>query len=172
MKKIFFIVFLLSFAFTYSQETSFEPKNELRLNSFNLIAFKWLDVAYERVLNEESTIGISLITALGDEYTGWESKRNYSITPYYRHFFSDNYAKGFFMEGFAKINGGEREVYYDGGDESIKYSDVAFGIGVGGKFISRRGFVGEINAGLGRNLFNSDAPEVVGRAGISFGYRF
>lgn len=163
----------MSFAFAYSQDTSFEPKNEVRLNSFNLIAFKWLDVAYERALNEESSVGISITTALSDEFTGWgESKRNYSITPYYRHFFTKSYARGFFMEGFAKINGGERDVYIDSNPDTVKYNDVAFGIGAGGKFISRRGFVGEINAGLGRNLFNSDAPEVVGRAGISFGYRF
>jgi len=36
----------------------------------------------------------------------------------------------------------------------------------------KRGFIFEINAGIGRNLFNSDSPEVVGRGGITLGYQF
>jgi len=172
MKKILFAVILLNLTYTFAQEVSFEPKNEIRLNAFNLISFKWLDISYEYVLNEESTIGISVINKLGNEWTGFDTKRTYSITPYYRHFFSSSYAKGFFMEGFAKINGGYKKDYTNSIEGEVKYNDVAFGIGTGAKFISRRGFVGEINAGLGRNLFNADAPEIVGRAGISFGYRF
>jgi hypothetical protein len=34
------------------------------------------------------------------------------------------------------------------------------------------GFVFEINAGIGRNLFSDNSPEIVGRGGITLGYRF
>jgi hypothetical protein len=30
----------------------------------------------------------------------------------------------------------------------------------------------EINAGIGRNLLSKNSPEVVGRGGITLGYRF
>jgi hypothetical protein len=37
---------------------------------------------------------------------------------------------------------------------------------------TKRGFIFEINAGIGRNLFNSNSLEVVGRGGITLGYRW
>lgn len=181
MKKILFLLVLLLTFSSYAQETlePVEKKNEVYLNAFNLITFKWLDVSYERVINEESSIGISALTTLDNESYGYDSYRKYSVTPYYRHFFSNSYAKGFFMEAFTMINGGDYEEYtynYDTGYEYeytlSSYTDVAFGISVGGKFISKRGFIGEIHAGVGRNLFDTNAPEVVGRGGVSFGYRF
>lgn len=185
MRKILFVLVLLVTFSSYAQQEVIEPsekKNEVYLNAFNLIAFKWLDVSYERILNEESSIGVAVLTTLDQDSFGYDSYRKYSITPYYRHFFSNNYAKGFFMEAFTMINGGEYETY-DGYYDSINeiyideyevtdYTDVAFGISVGGKFISKRGFVGEIHAGVGRNLLVDNSPEVVGRGGISFGYRF
>jgi len=184
MKKTLFVLMLLMVFSSYAQEPEapVEKKNELHLNAFNLITFKWLDVSYERVLNEEASIGISVLTTLDKESYGYDSYREYSITPYYRHFFSNSYAKGFFMEAFTMINGGQYETYdwyYDDINdiyvdeyEVTDYTDVAFGISVGGKFISKRGFIGEIHAGVGRNLFDDNAPDVVGRGGISFGYRF
>ncbi len=185
MRKIVFVLVLLLTFSSYAQEELTEPvekKNELYLNAFNLIAFKWLDVAYERPINEESSAGISLLVKIGDEWSGYDYERNYSITPYYRHFFSNKYAQGFFMEAFTMINGGINDYYwetydettseYHWGSEDREYNDVAFGISIGGKFLSKRGFIGEIHAGIGRNLFDKNAPEVVGRGGISFGFRF
>jgi hypothetical protein len=53
-----------------------------------------------------------------------------------------------------------------------KFTDFALGFGLGSKWIHRKGFVFEINAGIGRNLFSDYSPEVVGRGGITLGYRF
>jgi len=185
MKNILFILVLLVSFSSYAQIEINEPdekRNEVYLNAFNLITFKWFDVSYEYLLNEESSIGVSALISLDEESYGYDSYRKYSITPYYRHFFSRKYAQGFFMEAFTMINGGTSEYYYDNyyyeGDEYIwsyedkEYTDMAFGISVGGKFVSKRGFVGEVHAGVGRNLFNDISPEVIGRGGISFGYRF
>lgn len=172
MKKTLFVLLLLVAFSNYAQEKPAEPvekNNEVRLNAFNLIALKWLDVSYEHILNEESAVGISLLTNLDKEYTYF---RHYSVTPYYRHFFSKGYAKGFFMEAFTMLNGGEFDNQYLGANIDEQFMDLAFGISVGGKFLTRGGFVGEVHAGIGRNLFNEDAPEVVSRGGISFGYRF
>ncbi len=183
MKKILWALMLLFTFSSVAQET--EPvvkQNEIYLNSFNLITFKWLDISYERILNDESSVGISTLVSLDKESYGYDSYRHYSITPYYRHFFSNAYAKGFFMEAFTMLNSGEYDYYNYYYDENTNmyideegtspYTDVAFGIGVGGKFVSKRGFIGEIHAGVGRNLFDSNAPDVVGRGSISFGFRF
>jgi len=53
-----------------------------------------------------------------------------------------------------------------------KYTDFAVGISVGAKFVTKRGFIAEIYAGIGRDLLNNSDIEVVGRGGISIGYRF
>ncbi len=184
MKKLVILVLLATvFVSGYAQEEEVVQKqNEVYLNAFNLITFKWLDVSYERVLNEESSVGISTLVSLDKESYGYDSYRKFSITPYYRHFFSKDYAKGFFMEAFTMINSGDYETYnyyyneatdqYIDETNTNSYTDIAFGIGVGGKFVSKRGFIGEIHAGVGRNLFNDNAPNVVGRGSISFGFRF
>jgi hypothetical protein len=52
------------------------------------------------------------------------------------------------------------------------YTDFAVGISIGTKIVSRRGFVAEIYGGIGRDLLNKSDVEVVGRGGISLGYRF
>jgi hypothetical protein len=55
-------------------------------------------------------------------------------------------------------------------------TDFALGIGLGGKWITKKGLLLEINAGVGRNLFNNQYDdrdyELIGRAGITVGYRF
>ena len=108
-----------------------------------------------------------------DEY------RTFSLTPYYRQYFSKGYAKGFFVEGFGMLNTGKEEYYsYNDitGFEEVtddKYTAFALGISVGGKFVTTRGFVAEIYGGIGRNLVGSDYfTDIVGRGGISLGYRF
>lgn len=61
-------------------------------------------------------------------------------------------------------------------DKNETITDFAIGLGLGGKWITKRGVIFEINAGVGRNLFseyndNRDL-EFVGRGGITVGYRF
>lgn len=182
MKRILITLMLLVTFSSYAQieiEKPAEKKNEVYLNAYNLIAFKWFDVSYEYLLHEEASIGVSALISLDEESFGYDSYRQYSVTPYYRHFFSNKYAQGFFMEAFGMINGGTHEYYYFeeiydsvGEYRDENYTDLAFGISVGAKFLSKRGFIGEIHGGVGRNLFSENSPEVVGRASISFGYRF
>ncbi len=194
MKKLLFVLALLFVVFSKAQEVEVDvlpqdqdKHHEVNFNALNLIAFKWFDVSYEYLLNEESSFGISAQMALDPEVYGFDSnKRKYAITPYYRHFFSKKYARGFFVEAFGSLNGGiyEEWIYeyiedcngeygcYHEYYKEYKYDDLAFGVGVGGKFVSKLGFVGEIHAGIARNLFENYAPEVIGRLGVSLGYRF
>ena len=52
------------------------------------------------------------------------------------------------------------------------YTDGALGVAVGSKYISKGGFVVDIYAGAGRNLFSDNSPAVVPRVGLNLGYRF
>ncbi len=155
-----------------------QPRDEFKINAFNLIAFTYMDLSYERLLHEEASLGVSVLFNVGNDNEILDYFRNFSITPYYRQYFSKQYAEGFFVEGFGMLNSGE-DYYYsfdDQGNETNTgetYTDFALGISVGGKFVTKRGFIAEIYTGLGRNLLGDEtAPEIVSRGGISLGYRF
>ena len=61
MKKIYLAtIFSNNSAFGQSENA----QNELKINMSNLIGFKWLDVGYERILNEESSIGFGTLISL------------------------------------------------------------------------------------------------------------
>lgn len=176
MKKIILLI-VLSFgfqAFAQVQEIPDFKRNEIKGNALMLVLGSF-QATYERLLNEESGVGISATVALVDDVD-----MNFSVTPYYRFYFGKKPAAGFFAEGFGMLNQVDDYIYGDEGNnfnDSYKtITDFAFGIGVGSKWISRRGVIFEINAGVGRNLFseyNGDRDyEFVPRGGITIGYRF
>jgi hypothetical protein len=183
MKKITLsALFLIVSISLFAQEN--EPRqSELKINMSNLIGFKWFDVSYERLLNEESSIGVGTLFSLDNKSEGLDEYRTFSITPYYRQFFSSQYAQGFFVEAFTMLHSGKDYTYnyyyedfppYNTIENTTeeKYTDFAVGISVGGKWVTKRGFVAEVYAGIGRDLLNQSDIEVVGRGGISIGYRF
>lgn len=181
MKKSFLTALLLIATISiFAQQDNFQgnsKQNELKINMSNLIAFKWIDIGYERILNEESSIGVGTLFSLDSASEGLDEYRTFSITPYYRHFFSNKYASGFFVEAFTMLHSAEDDGYYtlEGSQEVYKqdkYTDLAAGISVGGKFVTKRGFIAEVYLGIGRDLLGNSDVEVVGRGGISIGYRF
>lgn len=154
-------------------------KDEFKINALFLVLGAF-DVGYERVLNEESAIGVSLFVPITNDFD-----QKFMLTPYYRYYFGEDPATGFYLEGFGSLNSVEDSIYdYNSPTLTNYYSykdvtvtDFAFGLGLGGKWISKKGVTLEINAGLGRNLFsnynNYDRDyEFIGRAGVSVGYRF
>lgn len=63
---------------------------------------------------------------------------------------------------------------YDTNNETSEdYNGLALGVGLWGKWGTKRGFIAEVNLRIGRNLLNDpqDIP-VVGRGGITIGKRF
>ena len=178
MRRILLLVLILisfiSFAQEEEQSDENMNQNELKLNAFNLIAFEYIDIAYERILNEESSIGVGILFGLDDEVYGFNDlRREFSITPYYRQFFGSKYAKGFFVEAFGMLHSGKDEIYLDFDDITTEsFTDFALGISVGGKFVTKRGFIAEVYLGIGRDLLGNSPTEIVGRGGISLGYRF
>ena len=77
------ILILLTFTFRFSQTgyddfTVDSPKNEFQLNIFNLLIFSALDVNYERIVDDESSFGVSMMFSLN----GTDRFKNYN-DPYY-----------------------------------------------------------------------------------------
>lgn len=131
------------------------------------------EVTYERTLNEESGIGLTAFLPISEEV---RNDIEYYISPYYRLYFGEKYAAGFFVEGFGMLNSTERSLStndeYTNEEEFV--TDFALGIGLGGKWITKSGFIGELSFGFGRNLFNTKETDddFVGKGGITIGYRF
>ena len=159
-----------------------DKKYEFKINAFNLIAFAAIDISYERLINANSSYGVSVFYNFSDYANNYITlPKKFSITPYYRWFFSENkYARGFFIEGFGMLNT-YQDFYYTYNYNSYEtQTSFALGISVGGKFVIKEGFTAEVLAGVGRNLIKGESlesyqdfqNEVIGRFGISLGYRF
>jgi len=148
-------------------------KNEIKGNALALVLGSF-GVAYERILNEESAVGFAINVPINNDI--WDI--NYTATAYYRYYFGEKPAAGFFGEAFGMLNSVNDWVYDESlpsYDEPKTLIDFAIGIGLGGKWVTKKGLLLELNAGVGRNLFNNQYDrdyEIIGRAGVTIGYRF
>lgn len=181
MKQLILCLALVVFSLTgYAQDAATDNSsgnyNEIKLNGLYLVIGAF-DITYERTLSEESALGISVFLPFEEDI---REDLRYYISPYYRLYFGKNYAAGFFIEGFGMLNNYNNsyvdyseslDIYYERDDFK---TDFALGIGLGGKWVTDSGFVGELSLGIGRNLFNNDfdGDELVGKVGITLGYRF
>lgn len=172
MKKITLLVLLFITTVTIAQEKEekypqdINKKSELKINALTLLVAKWIDVSYERLIDEESSYGIS--ATLNTDTV--ETDLNYALTPFYRRYFSGKFARGFFVEGFGSLFSA-RESYFFNSNQQFE-TGFALGVSVGGKFVSKKGFTTELLLGVGRNLVKNSYNEGFGRIGISVGYRF
>ena len=159
MKKLALIIFCCYSTFAIAQEESIpqdtDKKNEITLNALTLIASGWIDVSYEYLINKEAS----------------------------RVYFSNKYARGFFIEGFGMLHR-YKDLFYDYDYEGYinnntekNITEFSLGVSVGGKWVTKSGFVAEIFGGIGRNILNNsedsyDPIKVAGRVGVSIGKRF
>lgn len=175
MKNFLVVLCLSVLTFGYSQDdkqTDFK-RNEIKGNALFLVAGAF-EFTYEHLLNEESGVGVSLFVPYDNDIDV-----NFSLTPYYRYYFGKKPAAGFFVEGFGMLDSYTQPASesnwfsnYVGPEKDV--TDFALGFGLGAKWITNKGFIFEINGGVGRNLFNSSNTdyEFVSRGGITLGYRF
>jgi hypothetical protein len=186
MKNNFTTKLLVLFLFvgfqSYAQDTMSDDQfgvsnrqNEIRLDVFDAAFFSALDVSYERVDDSAIGYGASLFVNLRDSDDGYYEK--FAFTPFFRFYFfnkEDYGAKGLFLEVFTKIASGEDyDNIFDGSDEEVDYFDAAIGVGIGQKWVNKRGFSLEISLGGGRNIgLDDNSPDFTFRGGISLGYRF
>ncbi|MEP7169455.1 MAG: DUF3575 domain-containing protein [Bacteroidota bacterium] len=175
MKKIIFI-FLFVPLYSFSQEVETFKRNEIKLNvGYLLGAFP--EVSYERLINDESGAGISAGININNNNS--DNHFRFGIIPHYRMYFGKKPAAGFFMEGNLAFYSQHVTSYnyYTYGVTSYYEERNIFGfgagIGIGGKFLSKKGVIAELLAGWGRNFVNTDhLDNNYPRFGISVGKRF
>jgi len=184
MKKFLLIVVVLATFSSFAQDKT----NEIRLNAFSVIAFKQIDLTYEYIFSEESSVGLSVVLDLDKKNNNgfFGGNLDYAITPYYRYQMPEGTLNGIFLEAFLSANGGVNKKDIKDVPDFValklipdidgkvypEYNDFAFGLGGGYKYISDGGFVAELYGGAGRNLSGSYAPAVFPRVNVSFGFRF
>lgn len=190
------ILVLLTFTFGFSQTgyddfTVDSPKNEFQLNIFNLLIFSALDVNYERIVDDESSFGVSMMISLNgtDRFNNYNDPyyfEGFTLSPYYRIYFGRKPNAGFFAETFAMYSKGHYDYYsndascYDclsvGGpywSYKIKpFTEFGVGFAVGIKFLTRRNFSISAHGGVARNFLTTHGPGVAPKVGISLGRRW
>ena len=153
------------------------PRNEIQVNLGSTILFLYPEISYERILTEDTSIGVSIGFG-GTEYFS----QNFNFTPFFRWFLSGNRESasipgaGFFIEAnssFYSRNGvssrfdrDENTVYLDNVQNAFA---AGIGLAIGWKHVTQNNWVGEFMLGGGRNLVDNGAYP---RIGISIGRRF
>lgn len=186
MKKYIFPLIFLFTTSIFAQTQNTEEykrdvaKNELSIGALNLVAFGALDIAYERILTPNTSWALEgFILALNrdSEDASEVYEKDASLTGKFKYFFGDGPATGFYVNGLAMLSTGEngQDVYDSQGNydyEHTNYTDFALGFGLGTKFVAKQGFFLDLNTGIGRNLFNSDSPTIIGQFSVNLGMRF
>ncbi len=164
MKNVILIFALLLSISMNSQEntTGISGKNELKVNGLNTI-LGFPEISYERILNDESGLGFSIGFSADDSID-----YKFGVTPYYRFYFGKKRAAGMFLESSVSLFSAESDE-----NKNENLFGGGFGIGIGGKFLTNNGWIGELIVGAGRNFINDDGLDsAYPRIGISFGKRF
>ena len=170
-------------------------KNEIKIDVLDILFQPALSISYERIIDSYSSFGGDVFINFNNNALEFNWSDRFSISPFYRFYFlnkKDFGGAGFFAELFSKFSFGEHTVEYLY-DDHIELSeestfDIAFGIGVGKKWINKKGITFEIMVGVGRFLllesttedlpFGADEvyydsrPEGTFKGGISIGKRF
>lgn len=170
MKKVFILFVLLSTLSLSAQN------NQIKVDLLDILVLRTLDVSYENQLNDEASVGFSVFINFEPKSANFRYNEDFQITPYFRRFLTNTGGFDIFGELFGTLNFAETEEVIENEiveEESKNYSDFALGLGAGLKHVSNNGYILEINAGLGRNLFNSSiSRQFVPRFGISIGKQF
>lgn len=197
MKRINFIVFaLLIFNSSLGRAQSSEgfyqrevAKNEISLNVFNVLVFGALDLTYERVLSDQTSLGINFFSKVFNKNEGEDNDlsevydKEFSGTTAFKFYLNDDkVASGFYAEAFGMLSSGENNKDITEVDpvtqeevsveKEFEYTDFALGFGVGVKYVAKQGFLMDAGFGIGRNLFNKNSPDVVLLPTVNVGYRF
>jgi len=164
-----------------------ELKNEIKLNSMYLFNLNKIypEVSYERSIGSKSAVGIAVGIAIGSkdtfEYVDDLINYDFSVLPYYRHYFGKKRTNGFFVEGNTLIF--SKASYIGDGSEL----GFGMGTGIGAKFTMKNAWSIDFVVGGGYNFQrNRDSrgngefvvwqiasfPDLYPRLGVKIGKRF
>lgn len=158
MKYLSILIFLALSINSFAQDDTSFPRNEVKINPISLLFEPtWVSVAYERVLNDESSVGANVTVIPTSGETG------FGLAPYYRLFFGKKPAAGFFVEGAGLILGATGE------DDLIYGASIAVGV----KVLTKKNIVLDIFGGLGKwNINEFIVGSTYPRFGLNIGKRF
>ena len=162
LKSLLTTILFFSFLSIFAQETN-ERKNEISISPFTLIA-GGVNVSYERLLNQDQSVGIDVFI-VPDEFS--------QVSPYYRMYFGQKYVNGFFIEGFIPIM--NKDYYNYTNNRTINRTLVGVGFGIGAKWVLKRNILLEVSGGIGRmvgSFENYDSDFITGKGKLGIGYRF
>ncbi|MCH3881153.1 MULTISPECIES: DUF3575 domain-containing protein [Tenacibaculum] len=165
MKKLLIVITIFISSFSQAQQ-------EISVDLGDALAMKTLELTYEYYINPQSSVGVSALFNFEGRTSDFRYNEDRMITPFFRHYFTNNQNWNYFGEVFLGVNTGEDEVEIDGITSYEDYTDGALGVSIGSKYVSSGGFVVAIHGGIGRNMFGSASPIIVPRVGVNLGYRF
>jgi len=173
--------------------------SEIKLDVIDFLTQPALNIGYEIINDSYSSYGAEVFLNFNDNNLSRSWSEKFSLNPFYRFYFlnkTDFGGEGYFAEvfiKFANIEYDRNTYFYDpmpnepySTTEEIKAWDIAPGVGVGRKWVNKKGWTFEYMLGFGRYLFtnsgndNPDSdyevddyrPEATFKGGISIGKRF
>ncbi len=173
--------------------------SEIKLDVIDFSTQPALNIGYEIINDAYSSYGAEVFLNFNDNNSSRSWSEKFSLNPFYRFYFlnkTDFGGEGYFVEVFIKFSNIEydRDTYFFNPmpnepystTEEIKAWDIAPGVGVGRKWVNKKGWTFEYMLGFGRFLFansgndNPDSnyevdnyrPEATFKGGISIGKRF
>ena len=217
MKK-YALIFFLSTSFVLSQEqvqqveviksdkqvTDLFEKigdTELKLDVIDILAQPALNIGYEKIIDAYSSYGAEIFLNFNNNNSSASFSEKTSLNPFYRFYFlnkTDFGGQGYFAEVFLKLSfiQYDRDTFYYGpmpnepyfSTDQVKVFDIAPGVGVGRKWVNKKGWTFEYMIGFGRYLFannrddgadnnsnysvENNRPIGTFKGGISIGKRF
>jgi len=155
---------------------------ELKLDVFDILVLPALNIGYEIINDSYSSYGAEVFLNFNDNNATRSLSEKFSLNPFYRFYFlnkTDFGGEGYFAEVFIKFSNvhynidtynyswvdidedgdGTNDYGYFDSDylESEKKSwDIAPGVGIGRKWVNKKGWTFEFMVGVGRYLFYND----------------
>ena len=172
--------------------------SEIKLDVIDLLSQPALNIGYEKINDSYSSYGAEVFLNINDNNASRSWSEKFSLNPFYRFYFlnkTDFGGEGYFAEVFIKFANIEYDrntviinSFPSSTTEEIKAWDIAPGVGVGRKWVNKKGWTFEYMLGYGRYLFYSSEndepnaidgvnvheyrPEATFKGGISIGKRF
>ena len=173
--------------------------SEIKLDVIDFLTQPALNIGYEIINDSYSSYGAEVFFNFNDNNASRSWSEKFSLNPFYRFYFlnkTDFGGEGYFAEvfiKFANIEYDRNTYFYDAmpnepysTNEEIKAWDIAPGVGVGRKWVNKKGWTFEYMIGVGRYLFANSGndyvpdggsvsdyrPEATFKGGISIGKRF
>jgi len=173
--------------------------SEIKLDVIDFLTQPALNIGYEIINDSYSSYGAEVFLNFNDNNLSRSWSEKFSLNPFYRFYFlnkTDFGGEGYFAEvfiKFANIEYDRNTYFYEpmpnepySTTEEIKAWDIAPGVGVGRKWVNKKGWTFEYMLGFGRYLFASSGnddpdsdyevddyrPEATFKGGISIGKRF